>query len=62
MNEIATAIIVLVSILIGYKLGKGEPIIEIPKVLKKIVRSEGQERALIDRLEKENQIKRIKGQ
>lgn len=62
MNEISTAIIVLVSILLGYKLGRGEPIIEIPKILKRVVRSEGQERALIDRLEKENQTKRVKGQ
>lgn len=57
MSEVTTAVIVLISVFIGFKFGKGEPIIETPKILKRIIRSEADEAKLIEKLQREGRKK-----
>ena len=52
MTEISTAVIVLISVYLGYKMGKGEPIVSMPHILKRVIRTEAQEKAVIDKLQR----------
>lgn len=58
IEAVVQALIVLVSIYCGYKMGKGEPIITKPVILKRVVRNERQEAELIKKLEREQRIKK----
>lgn len=53
MELVIISVMIWVSIILGYKIGKGDDLgIKLPKILKRVVRTEAQEAELVDKLQR----------